>query len=516
MEVSAYLAKSHQLFSSQLFHRVQMAGLFADSKTFADAVPKQPVEAVLAAFEAQQPADDDALRTFVDAHFDLPEQAKEPDVQSDDVNTYIEKLWPQLTRPGSGVTEGSLLPLPCPYLVPGGRFREIYYWDSYFTALGLMESGHVELMRNMVNNFIALQQNVGLIPNGSRTYYNSRSQPPVLALMVRQLAGVAGDDADLNAFYLQALKREHAFWMNGYEDISDATTAIQRVVRMPDGELLNRFWDDSATPRPESYREDVEAAANMNDEEACAFYRNIRAACESGWDFSSRWLADPQHLLTIQTTDMIPVDLNCLMVILEQTIASLSRQVNGGQCQEGQLWEEVAEARATAVNKYCWQPDAGVYVDFNHKLSVQSTVHALSTVLPLFAGIADKHQAAAVAGALETRFLKNGGLVTSLCETRQQWDAPNGWAPLQWFAVQGLQSYEHNKLAGEVMSRWLNTVDTYYKANHTLMEKYNVEDIATSASGGEYEVQHGFGWTNGVTQVFAKALRTGTPASPAL
>ncbi|OFC71973.1 alpha,alpha-trehalase TreF [Alteromonas confluentis] len=503
MEVSAYLASSHQFFSSELFHRVQMAGLFADSKTFADAEPKSDITLILNAYKEQLPADNESLLAFVNMHFVIPTPPQEPEVQSEDLQAYITRLWPALTRKGVTQTAGSLLPLPCDYLVPGGRFREIYYWDSFFTSLGLMRSGYEAQVQSMVDNFISLQQSVGLIPNGSRTYYSSRSQPPVLALMISLLEknGVEAEPEDLNGYYLQALIREHHFWMNGADEIT-GSGAIQRAVKLPDGELLNRYWDDSATPRPESYREDVELAQGLSESDAQVFYRNIRAACESGWDFSSRWLADPESLLSIQTTDLIPVDLNCLLVILEQTIARLSAHVHGEDDEQKQVWQQKAQARIDAINKYCWREDMGAFVDFNHKQMQPSSVHALSTVLPLFAGIANSEQADKVAQALQTQFLQKGGLLTSVNQTTQQWDAPNGWAPLQWFAVEALKAYGKMELAEEIANRWLETVNNYYQCHHTLMEKYNVVDTTASAKGGEYEVQHGFGWTNGVVQAF--------------
>ena len=263
MEVSAYLASSHQFFSSELFHRVQMAGLFADSKTFADAKPKSDITLILNAYKEQLPADNESLLAFVNMHFVIPTPPQEPEVQSEDLQAYITRLWPALTRKGVTQTAGSLLPLPCDYLVPGGRFREIYYWDSYFTALGLEDCGDLATIEAMVNNFIDLQERNGCIPNGNRVYYSSRSQPPVLALMIAMLWDAKyKQEADLTwlANAVKALEAEYQFWMQGCNDLSSETPAIRRVVKMPNKAILNRYWDSAATPRPESLKEDLHDA----------------------------------------------------------------------------------------------------------------------------------------------------------------------------------------------------------------------------------------------------------------
>ena len=207
----------------------------------------------------------------------------------------------------------SLLPLPQPYLVPGGRFRELYYWDSYFTMLGLDESGRHDLVADMVRDFAYLIDTYGHVPNGARTYYLSRSQPPFFFEMV----GLLSNDDSASAFseYLPQLKREYAFWMEGARGLRRGT-AHRRVVAMPNWSILNRYWDDRDTPRDESYREDTELA-HASGRPARQVFRDIRAAAESGWDFSSRWFADGHTRGTIDTTEIVPIDLNSLLFGLE-------------------------------------------------------------------------------------------------------------------------------------------------------------------------------------------------------
>ena len=264
------------------------------------------------------------LKTFVDRHFSLPPQVfpaylPRPD---EDVRAYVRESWQALERKPDEIEPwSSLLPLDRPYVVPGGRFREIYYWDSYFVMLGLLRDGRIDLARDTLDNFASLIDRYGHIPNGNRSYYLSRSQPPFFSLMVELIAARDGD-AVLSR-YLPELEAEYAYWMDGAATLAPGA-AFRHVVWLPDGVLLNRYWDDRAAPRDESYREDVETAASAN-RPAEEVYRDLRAGAETGWDFSSRWLADGKTLATIRTTAIAPVDLNALMVHLEQTLAKAYR-----------------------------------------------------------------------------------------------------------------------------------------------------------------------------------------------
>ena len=497
MQVSKNLNDSQLFFSSQLFHDVQMSGIFSDSKTFADAIPKRELTSILDAYETTIRDDNNALSAFVMKHFLLPQPMQEPQFSKEDsVASYIHKLWPQLIRRPDEYTGGSLLPLNYGYVVPGGRFREIYYWDTFFTALGLKESGQIALINNLFDNFVHLQKTIGHIPNGNRAYYHSRSQPPVLALLVDLLLEPTTSTDRVKSF-ISALDTEYQFWMRGAQQAKEEGVGM-RVVCMPDGELLNRYWDDDATPRPESYREDVEATLSMTEAKQADFYVNIRAACESGWDFSTRWLRDAEDLTTIQTTNIVPIDLNCLLYALEKTIGQLHQRLSSSE--DAALWFELATKRKHAIQKYCWSSVDGVYFDYDLAQQDHSTVYSLAMVLPMYVGLADEQQAKKIASVIQSRFLKAGGLITTLSDSPQQWDSPNGWAPLHWFAVQGLNHYQYLDLAKDIAMRWLHTVEHYFDEHHTLMEKYDLVHPAQSATGGEYEVQHGFGWTNGVTQ----------------
>lgn len=295
MESATYLTVQEL---SPLYEEVQMSGLFADSKYFVDAVPLQPVADIMAAYTAARSTPDFDLRRFIETHFQLPAEA-DNSYRSDNkpIHIHLAELWNVLTRTPDQQA-GTLIPLPHPYIVPGGRFREVYYWDSYFTMLGLQVSKRVDLIENMVNNFAYLINTVGFIPNGNRSYYLGRSQPPFFASMVLLLMEEKGEE--ILGKYLSPLEKEYAFWMDGLSQLSDTQTTYRRVVRMPDGSVLNRYWDDMDTPRPEAFTEDKHLAesSGRNPQEV---YRHIRAAAESGWDFSSRWFSDGETMQTIQT-----------------------------------------------------------------------------------------------------------------------------------------------------------------------------------------------------------------------
>jgi alpha,alpha-trehalase len=280
----------------ELFIAVQSSGIFDDCKAFVDCAPRGEPALILAAYRAQCGRPGFDLKAFVHRYFAPPHIERsayvcEPGVP---LEQHIDGLWPVLTRePAAHPVKSSLLPLPHPYVVPGGRFVEIYYWDSYFTMLGLAHSGCAELLHAMTDNFAYLIDTFGHVPNGNRTYYLSRSQPPMFALMVGLCEACGGQRAQQ---YLPQLLREHAYWMDGAERLRPGQ-AWRRVVALQGGALLNRYWDDRDTPREESWREDVAAAAQA-DRPAAEVYRDLRAAAESGWDFSSRWLRDPDHSCT--------------------------------------------------------------------------------------------------------------------------------------------------------------------------------------------------------------------------
>lgn len=484
---------------SPLYEAVQSSGIFPDSKYFPDCTPRRSTRAILRDFEQEQKAGRFSLLRFVEANFDPPPQP-ENNYQSNQkpIKEHLQNLWQVLIRQPTNqpAHQSTLLQLPHPYIVPGGRFREIYYWDSYFTMLGLAESGRVDLIENMLENFAHLISTVGFVPNGNRTYYLGRSQPPFFGLMVEVLANCKSDTHDTYDKYHTYLLKENKFWNAGASQTTDENPAHRRVVRLPDGSRLNRFWDDRPAPRPEAYAEDLHIAEQSPERPAADVFRHIRAAAESGWDFSSRWFADGQDMATIETTDLIPVDLNCLLYFQEKFLAkNLARQ---GDSAAAKKMDRHAERRRQALLKFCWDDSAGFFFDYNFRTGRHTGRATLAAVFPLFFEMTTAEQAARVAHFLEKNFLAAGGVRTTLARTGQQWDAPNGWAPLQWMSYQAMKNYGHTALAAEIRRRWLATCEKTYSATGKMMEKYNVEDPDAAAGGGEYPNQDGFGWTNGV------------------
>jgi alpha,alpha-trehalase len=267
-------------------------------------------------------------------------------------------------------------------------------------------------------------------------------------------------------------------------------------VRLPDGSLLNRYWDDRAAPRDESYYEDVETAA-MSNRPPREVWRNLRAAAESGWDFSSRWLADGQTLATIRTASLLPVDLNALLTHLELTIAR-AHHIQG-DAEAAATFKQAALRRTHAIHNLMWNSQTGAFVDYLWREWRQSNALSAATLYPLFVGIATPGQVAAVAATVERALLLPGGLATTLVTSGQQWDAPNGWAPLQWIAVIGLRRYGETRLAETIAERWVHKNIAGYKETGKLVEKYDVMTTGgDEGGGGEYATQIGFGWTNGV------------------
>ena len=490
-----------------LFVEVQMRRLFADGKTFVDATARRPAAEIVAAFRSV-PRDDAAIKAFIAEHFALPAVAAIPEPHAGgDVRAHIRALWDELARgPDAAIPGNSLIALDNPYVVPGGRFRELYYWDSYFSMLGLVRDDRRASAERMLDGFTDLIERFGYVPNGSRTYYVGRSQPPLYAAMVELLPS---PDAAMRRRRLDAMIREHGFWMEGGADLAPGA-ATRRVVRLADGALLNRYWDARDTPRDESFREDVVTAAAAPERQPAAVYRDIRAAAESGWDFSSRWLGESGTLRDIRTICILPVDLNAFLYGAECGIARLAAALH--EARLAARFRAVARLRRAAVRRHLWSAELGCFVDFDHALHRRSPQPTGAALAPLFAGIASPAQAAATARMVARDLLAPGGLRTTLIETGEQWDRPNGWAPLQWIAVAGLRRYGHHELGDDIAGRWCRLVAGEFARTGWLHEKYDVERC-TAGGGGEYVPQHGFGWTNGVTATFLDSARSGNRLS---
>ncbi|CAF1056103.1 unnamed protein product, partial [Adineta ricciae] len=461
LTISLTKTQSPDVLYDELFSAVQTQRVFSDSKTFCDVVPRAltPNE-ILDLYRQQFNEPNFNLTSFVYEHFILPNTTT---IVHDKwtIEQHCHNLWSLLTRTTKEEKFSSFIDVPHPFVVPGGRFREFYYWDTYFTMLGLVRSNKIDSINNMLDNFAFLINRIGLIPNGNRYYYQGRSQPPFFSLMTEL--------ANQTSKYKNELEREYAFWMT------------KRNITLDDGAVLNRYYDDENGPRPEAYFEDQETAKKAGSTDV---YVHLRAGAESGWDFSSRWMDDENNLSTIKTANILPVDLNCLLYHLEITL--------GKQAE--------AERRRQAIHKYMWSSELQFFTDYNHVLKKPTNRLTLAALFPLWLDVSTKEQGEFVARKVERSFLHDGGVVTTLSNSStQQWDSPNGWAPLQFVtyrAILKVSGYE--TLARTIRHRWMTLNERVFSETGKMMEKYDVVNTHKPGGGGEYENQDGFGWTNGV------------------
>jgi alpha,alpha-trehalase len=447
---------------------------------------------------------------------------------SDSMEEHVARMWWALTRlPVDRPAGSNLLELRHPYVVAGGRYLEFFYWDSYYISVGLMASGRISMLENTVKNMAELIRKYHFVPNGMRAYFLTRSQAPHFAMLLRLLAKAKGKAAAEE--YRDALALEHQFWS------SDARTYS---LSGGDGLKLNHYWDDlrpsgplsdadllHTIARPESYREDIRTCyrateAGVSTWEWQRILTDLRAACESGWDFSSRWLraspAGDWPLWSIRTTSILPIDLNCLCYSMERLLAAWEAPTQKTDSYAGTAsFEQQAEQRRAALcNAPFWQQNPGWFYDVAvepHNELASTGVDSLAGVFALFCEVATPQQAEAVASRIEKEYLKPGGVVTSLeeFESGQQWDFPNGWAPLQWPTIAGLVNYHYDDLAREIARRFVAHARRVYNRTGRMMEKYDVVDLDRPGGGGEYPNQVGFGWTNGVVTACIRFLDEG-------
>lgn len=519
----AIAQKTPDKIYGQLFTDVQTAKIFSDNKTFVDCTPKRKPADIMYDYGLAKNTNLN-LKKFVEDNFNLPAAPPVNNLEQEkDVAKHINNLWSILKREADKMVVGSsLLPLPYPYIVPGGRFREIYYWDSYFTMLGLKESGEIILIENMIDNFSYLINTYGHIPNGNRSYYLSRSQPPFFCLMVELLAGIKGDKVYKK--YLPQMQKEYNYWMEG-ASILQKEASFKRVIKLNDGTILNRYWDDLEIPRQEGYTEDVKVAEdaviqkmmtmrfaseaamnNFKTQQEKNIYKNLRAGACSGWDFSSRWFKESDKISTIQILDIAPVDLNALMYKIE-TLLAKAYKITKQESQSRQM-TTASNKRYLAIEKYFISKELNFYSDYNFKEKTTTNI-ATAAALYLLCFFSNSSQGISKKGNsakafIEKYLLKDGGLLSTPNLTGQQWDAPNGWAPQQWMAIKALENCNQKQLAKDIATRWIKLNTEVYLRTGKLMEKYNVTDTHLEAGGGEYAGQDGFGWTNGVLLALIK------------
>jgi alpha,alpha-trehalase len=429
----------------------------------------------------------------------------------------------------SDIPVEGLLYLPNRYVVPGGRFNEMYGWDSYFIILGLVEDNQIDLAKGMIENFFFEIENYGAILNANRTYYLTRSQPPFLSSMIREVFEHPADKPLSKAWLARAYdfaKRDYALWTTPIHQAGD--TGLARYRDLGEGPVPEMADDSTYYPdiirwllaHPNvhtSYL--IDAPDNLTAEQAAelaktscdittskvcaqahvdghrltaAFYHGDRAMRESGFDPSFRF-----GPFSGSTDEYAPVCLNSLLYKYERDMEHFATLL--GRPAEAAEWKQRANARRDAINRYLWNPDTGMFYDYNFVTKQRSTYNYVTAFYPLWAGLASPEQAASMQRHLAL-FEHEGGLAMSDDDTGTQWDLPYGWAPTNWLAVKGLAQYGFKKDAERLASKFNAAILQNFLHDHTIREKYNVVEGSANvavATGYKSNVV-GFGWTNGV------------------
>ncbi|CAL4105152.1 unnamed protein product, partial [Meganyctiphanes norvegica] len=530
-----------------LLHVVQMAHLYTDSKTFVDMNIKTSLEQTLNTFQqlmaetANNPTPEQ-VRSFVDDNFSPPgsefvpwdpedwnpnpeflEKVVDPKLQEwgHDLNDLWKMLGKKISPEVDEVPERhSQIYVPHPVIVPGGRFREFYYWDSFWTMEGLLLCGMQTTVRGMLSNFMDMVNNYGLVPNGGRVYYTRRSQPPYLIPMVK-IYIEATNDIEFLRENIHLLESEFNFWL---------TNRTITVIKSGHSYDVVQYNSQVSGPRPESYREDYETAESLPEEEKEQLYIELKSGAESGWDYSTRWFMKEGHtkgsLKDLKTTSIAPVDLNS-MICMNARILSAFYDLLGDNEKERE-YSDIADTRNKTIADLFWDESEGVWFDLNVDTMEKRKLFYLSNVHPLWSGCFGQEDSRAntvekVIGYLRRNgaFDYPGGIPTSLDNSGEQWDAPNVWAPLMHVTVMGLYNardinQEAGDLAYDVGSKWVqgNWLAYQQTSPHAMFEKYNANVSGLVGGGGEYDVQLGFGWTNGVALKFLDIFGDRMKAAP--
>ena len=401
------------------------------------------------------------------------------------------------------IREQGLLYLPYPYVVPGGRFNEMYGWDSYFIQVGLLRDGETTLAKDIIDNFLYEIENYGAVLNANRTYFLTRSQPPFLTQMILGVYRKTNDKKWLERT-VPAIESYYRFW----------TTAPHLTKETG----LSRYYDFGEGPSPEVISDERDAQGrthydrvkefykthevkdyrladyyNRNEDKLTPlFYKGDRSMRESGFDPSNRF-----GPFNIDIINYNPVCLNSLLYLMETEAAEIMNTL--GRKSDADHWLAQAAKRREQINRLMWNEKDGLYYDYNFASKNVRRYPFVTTFYPMWAGIADKKQAARIVENLKL-FERAGGLQTSTNESGNQWDAPFGWAPMQLIAVKGLRRYGYNEEADRITANFLSTILKEFIAHNVILEKYDVVRRTSSVAAGiKYGYSTnviGFGWTN--------------------
>ncbi len=412
-------------------------------------------------------------KAITDKIYLLPRQRRS-DLSADNVRPareYIAAYWPKLTRYHPKMTE-SLLDLPQPYLVPAFEqghefdFNELYYWDSYFMVQGLLDEEHKKLVLGILDDLFSLYERFHIIPNASRTYLMGRSQPPLLT----------------------------SFILDVYKTYKLDKAWLKKAIRIAQSEYQT-VWLGSVKPNARLVYEGLSRYYDIN-------YLQDLAEAESGWDLNPRF---NHHAL-----NYLPVDLNSLLYKYERDFSYAARLL--GDKKAAAKWDQVSHRRRMTMNRLMWSDLRGLYYDYNYVKKSRGSVASLAAYYPMWAGLASEKQAARLVKSLR-KFEKRGGLATTDAPqigqlvpgaVPTQWAYPNGWAPLHFIVVKGLQRYGYHEDARRVALKWLKTNLDWFNKHGVFLEKYNVAQPGKPPARGIYPSQTGFGWTNSVFEVFCQ------------
>jgi len=499
---------------------VQMSNLFPDCKTFVDMPLKQNATTTLNEWRAlvlehNGTVPKEVVMNFLNEHFEQPggelEDHAPEDFNSEQDFDFImdphyrqfardlHLRWPNLSRRvaekvHSNPENYSLIALPKAFIVPGGRFRELYYWDSFFTIRGLLASRMFATTRNMIENMAYLVETYGFIPNGNRIYYLNRSQPPLLTWCVEAYYE-ATKDLEFVQKIMPSLEKEMDFFMKN-----------RQINQIGWKSHLYQFRTSVTGPRPESYREDMESAEHIEDIlEKQRLWGNIAAAAESGRDFSCRWFGNegPQanKMGSTRTSAIIPVELNSIICANLRIFSTFYELL--GEPQKAVTSFAQHQLMKEAIHQVFWSEEQGCWFDFDVQKNKQIEVFFDTNLFPMFCGCAHEglDSSRIVSYLTNSGILGYQGIPTSLIRSGQQWDFPSGWAPMNWVAIIGLKNIGQTELAKTLTAKWIAHNYNIFKDSGKMFEKYNVSTSCVKGgvgAGGEYDVQEGFGWTNGV------------------
>ncbi|HEX8702193.1 MAG TPA: trehalase family glycosidase [Myxococcaceae bacterium] len=405
--------------------------------------------------------------------------------------------------------------LPKPYIVPGGRFSQMFGWDSYFNGRGALASGRVELARDLLENQLYAIEHYGKIPNSNLGYHLSRTQPPLMPRLALEVHAASPDLKLLKRVAKAAIRELDTVFRTGPRATASGLSRYKDDAEGPDAEDLSGYY---------AFRPD-------NTE----FHQHDRAIRESGWDMCHRFgLATHQHE---------PVCLNSLLYQYELDLAHILRLVEGKDSLRAAAFEKAARARARTMRSHFWDESRGLFFDHNFVTGRRTGYESLATFYPLWTGWASRKEAAAVAASLP-RFLQAGGVSSTTKASREaaggedlQWEWPFGWAPHQIIVVEGLRRYGFHAEADEVAYRWLSMVLSIAGSHNGLIkEKYDVvrcsADVPVEygnqgADRGPYLEPRskrtlGFAWTNasvlllmeGLAPQWLESLDVGRVAGP--